>query len=93
MMRIVLLVATLVSASGFSISNPLLGSNFVSFKCIKASRLNAHSVQMSARDLPDGELRTQLIGAKKAVAELIDKTNANPLLVADLLFCKNVKFS
>ena len=27
------------------------------------------------------DLRNQLIGAKKAVAELVDKTNANPILV------------
>jgi hypothetical protein len=36
---------------------------------------------MAARDLPSDELRTQLIGARKAIADLIDKTNANPLMV------------
>jgi hypothetical protein len=39
------------------------------------------SIRMAARDLPSDELRTQLIGARKAIADLIDKTNANPLMV------------
>lgn len=34
-----------------------------------------------SRDLPSDEHRSQLVAAKKALAELLDKTNANPIMV------------
>ena len=74
-MRVFIAVASLLSVSGFAFNAPTIRAGW---KVVHASAL---STRMAARDLPNGELRTQLIGAKKALSELLDKTNANPLMV------------
>jgi hypothetical protein len=75
----VCLVAAAACAAGFA---PTGASLFA-----RSSGLNGASSPATRRASPltslfmSDDLRTQLIGAKKAVSELIDKTNANPILV------------
>ena len=84
----------LVSNSAFLLSNPALQvrthathkSCSATAGLARSSRSILSTARMAARDLPSNELRSQLIGAKKAIAELLDKTNAMPIMVCPILF-------
>ena len=73
-----------LQANGFMANSPALTRFSASrLTCSSASRLTLRTARASGVGslTASAELKEQLKGARQAIAELVDKTNANPILV------------
>ncbi len=77
-------------SSAFILSNPRVslrsGSSVATNSALPTARFGRanRGAVLAPRMASTEEYKTQLIGAKQAVAEVLDKTNANPIMVC---FC------
>jgi hypothetical protein len=73
-----------LQANGFMVNNPALSRFSASrLACSSTSRVSLRTARVSGISslTASAELKEQLKGARQAIADLVDKTNANPILV------------